>query len=593
MAGQQDGIRHRKRAANSSDKVVEEPSRDGDGATEHGDKQGAKVHPQGSQHAPEIEANSYWLTRVIFLRSIAFIYLTAFVVAFHQNKQLIGSEGLLPTRLYLDRIKNYAGGEVNAKSLSFAPTLLWFVDIEGAIDHWLDVLAYSGMALSGMVLLSGSGNMVVMATLWVLYHSLVGVGQRWYTFGWESQLLETGFLAIFMCPLLSLRQFPKRTPTPWVTLWGFRWLIFRIMLGAGLIKIRGDQCWRDLTCMNYHYETQPVPNPMSYYMHQSPELMHKFETLSNHIIELVVPIFILLPWRPTRMIAGALQILFQVVLIISGNLSFLNWLTILPSICCFDDKSLAWFFPDWLSSAKNTVRAIQREEKEGSGPQATSGVYIRRVLHISLAVLIGYLSIPVVGNLLSSKQAMNTSFDPLRLVNTYGAFGSVTKQRTEVIFEGTASPNPKDPNAVWMEYEFKCKPGNISRRPCLISPYHYRLDWLMWFAAFQSYQSNPWLVHLAGKLLYNDEGVTSLIDHNPFKDGDPPRFVRAQHYRYQYTEIGSKQAQEGAWWKRRLIGSYLPEVSLESLESYIKSQSWDLPKYAKRKIREERRAKRS
>ncbi|XP_038064313.1 lipase maturation factor 1-like [Patiria miniata] len=581
------GIRKRKQPAGSSGGEVTEPdSRPKD----HSDTDGPNASKDRGQSV-DLEPNSYWLTRIVFLRSLAFIYLTAFLVALHQNKQLMGRDGLLPTRLYLDRIKNYVGGEVNVQALSFAPTILWFVDVEGAVDYWLDALAYAGVALSGFVLVLGSANMVVMVMLWLLYHSLVSVGQRWYSFGWESQLLETGFLAIFMCPLLSLRQYPRRTPTPWVTLWGYRWLIFRIMIGAGLIKIRGDQCWRDLTCMNYHYETQPVPNPISYYLHQTPEAMHKFETLSNHFVELVVPIFILIPWRPTMLLAGGIQIFFQVVLIISGNLSFLNWLTILPSLCCFDDRSLAWLFPGWLSGAKATVRQIQREDRDGTGPQATIGVYVRRVLHISLALLIAYLSIPVVSNLLSTRQAMNTSFDPLRLVNTYGAFGSITKERTEVIFEGTYATNPKDPSAVWLEYEFICKPGNVTRRPCLISPYHYRLDWLMWFAAFQSYESNPWLVHLAGKFLYNDEGMTSLIAHNPFQNGNPPRFVRALHYRYQYTKIGSKQSQEGAWWTRKFLKSYLPPVSLESLESYIRSQSWDLPKYAKRKLREQRRAK--
>lgn len=99
---------------------------------------------------------------------------------------------------------------------------------------------------------------------------------------------------------------------------------------------------------------------------------------------------------------------------------------------------------------------------------------------------------------------------------------SVTKERTEVIFEGTYG-NPHSSTAKWEEYEFKCKPGNVTRAPCLISPYHYRLDWLMWFAAFQNYQRNPWLIHLGVKLLANDEDATSLIQNNPFEGKSPPR----------------------------------------------------------------------
>lgn len=113
----------------------------------------------------------------------------------------------------------------------------------------------------------GSANVPILFILWALYFSIVNVGQTWYSFGWESQLLEVGFLTMFMVPLMSLKRYPEWTPTPAVCVWGNRWLLFRIMIGAGMIKIRGDACWRDLTCMNYHYQTQPVPNPISIYFH--------------------------------------------------------------------------------------------------------------------------------------------------------------------------------------------------------------------------------------------------------------------------------------------------------------------------------------
>ncbi|KXJ05572.1 Lipase maturation factor 1, partial [Exaiptasia diaphana] len=347
--------------------------------------------------------------------------------------------------------------------------------------------------------------------------------------GWESQLLETGFLAIFMCPVFKLQKVPRHTPTPWVVIYGYRWLIFRIMLGAGLIKIRGDKCWRDLTCMNYHYETQPVPNPISYYLHQSPEIFHKFETLSNHFVELAAPFLLFLP-RPFRITGGIIQIAFQVILIISG-------------LC------------------------------------------IRRVFEIMLGIGLAYLSIPVVQNLMSSRQAMNTSFDSFRIVNTYGAFGSITKKRTEVIFQGTSNTTiiPDEDGGIWQEYQFNCKPGNTKRRPCLISPYHYRLDWLMWFAAFQNYQYNPWLIHLAAKLLANDEQATSLIAFNPFYNKTAPRFVRGEHYLYKFTKINSVKAAQGHWWTRKRIGVYFPAVSLRELKEFLLHQRWKIPKVAKRK----------
>nr|XP_055195800.1 lipase maturation factor 1 isoform X5 [Nyctereutes procyonoides] len=394
--------------------------------------------------------------------------------------------------------------------------------------------------------------------------------------GWESQLLETGFLGIFLCPLWTLSQLPRGTPPSQIVLWGFRWLIFRIMLGAGLIKIRGDQCWRDLTCMDFHYETQPVPNPVAYFLHQSPWWVHRGETLGNHFVELVVPFFIFLG-RRMCVLHGALQILFQVILIISGNLSFLNWLTMVPSVACFDDATLGFLFPSGSGGLKYRVLKMQEEAARGAPTPLRYGCMVRRAVHLALAALVAWLSVPVVLNLLSPTQIMNTSFNPLRIVNTYGAFGSITKERTEVILQGTAAPNASSPDAVWEDYEFKCKPGDPGQRPCLISPYHYRLDWLMWFAAFQTYEHNEWIIHLAGKLLANDASALSLLAINPFEGRAPPRWLRGEHYRYKFSRPGSSHAAAGKWWLRKRIGPYFPPVSLRDLEDYFRSREWPHP----------------
>ncbi|XP_068610633.1 lipase maturation factor 1 [Brachionichthys hirsutus] len=521
-----------------------------------------------------LRTGTYWLTRVVLLRAVAFIYFVAFTVAYKQNKQLIGENGLMPCKNYLNSVKRYVGGKIGVAAFTYTPSILWLLDWSD-VDANLDGIALLGMLLSAFVLVMGMANMVLMAALWALYHSLVSVGQLWYSFGWESQLLETGFLAIFLCPVWNLSQVPVRCPPSLICIWTFRWLIVRIMLGAGLIKIRGDKCWRDLTCMDYHYETQPVPNPMSYYMHRAPWWFHRFEILSNHLVELIFP-FATFLGRRMCMVNGAVQILFQVVLIVSGNLSFLNWLTIVPSLACFDDASLAFLFGS-RGAAKKAVLEIQNEEAAGRSPKPTKGMFVRRVLNVSLGVLIGFLSVPVVMNLLSSRQVMNTSFDPLRIVNTYGAFGSITKERTEVIFQGTLSRDPEDPEAVWEEYQFLCKPGDVYRRPCLISPYHYRLDWLMWFAAFQTYEQNEWVIHIAGRLLSNDSAVLSLIDADPFQGRETPRWIRGEHFRYRFSQPGSTSAAQGKWWLRKRIGPYFPPVDLEGLRGYFRSRNWPLP----------------
>jgi hypothetical protein len=360
------------------------------------------------------------------------------------------------------------------------------------------------------------------------------------------QLLETGFLSIFLCPLLDARPFPKRPP-PLLVIWLFRWLGFRIMLGAGLIKLRGDACWRDLTCLSYHYETQPIPNPLSRYLHFAPQWFHKLEAAWNHFIELIVPWFSFGP-RTARHIAGVLLVSFQIFLIISGNLSFLNYVTIIPFLACFDDTLLRRVLP------KSLVKRAQQAAEEQAAPSP-----LQSGLAIALSMLVAYLSIAPVLNLASDRQLMNYSFDPFNLVNTYGAFGVVGRERPEIIFEGTTDVFITG-DTQWKEYEFKAKPGDLNRRPAMIAPYQSRIDWQIWFAAMASPGDYPWTFHFVWKLLHNDPKTLSLLASNPFPDA-PPRYIRARLYRYRFAPLG-----ERAWWKREPLGEWLPALSTDDAE---------------------------
>ena len=271
---------------------------------------------------------------------------------------------------------------------------------------------------------------------------------------------------------------------PILVIWLFRWLGFRIMFGAGLIKLRGDPCWRDLTCLYYHYETQPIPNPISRYLHFAPHWLLKFETAWNHFVELVVPWFSFGP-RTARHIAGVLLVTFQIFLIISGNLSFLNYLTIIPFLACFDDTFLRRFLPGAL------VRRAERAAQESQPSR------VNNAIAVALSMLVTWLSIPTVLNLASGRQLMNYSFDPLDLVNTYGAFGTVGRERDEIIFEGTDDALITG-DTKWKEYQFKAKPGDPNRRPPFIAPYQPRIDWQIWFAAMSSPAEYPWTLILSG-----------------------------------------------------------------------------------------------
>jgi hypothetical protein len=493
---------------------------------------------------------TYWLTRFLVLRLLGAVYLVAFASLARQVQPLIGTHGLLPADAYLDALTAHFGSR-GAAALA-VPSLFWL----GLSDRMLVAGAWLGAGLAALVT-AGVSNAVVMLLLWALYLSYVHVGQLWYGYGWEIQLLETGFLAVFLCPLLEVRPFPRRPP-PTAVVWLLRWLTFRIMLGAGLIKLRGDPCWRDLTCLFWHYETQPIPNPLSRTLHFMPHWFQKLGVVVNHLAELVAPWFVFGP-RTARHLAGALLLLFQAILIASGNLSFLNWLTIVPILACFDDGLLGRLVPRML---------VERARRAAAAAEPSR---VHEVVGMALVVLVAVLSLGPVQNLLSPHQAMNTSFDPLELVNTYGAFGSVGRARDEIVFEGTDDVQVTDATR-WREYEWKCKPGDPTRRPCVVSPWHWRLDWQVWFAAMTTPDRAPWTVHLVAKLLANDAAALSLLAGNPFPDG-PPRHVRALLYRYGFAPAGNP---EGAWWRRKLLGTWLPPLARDDprLARFLAAHGW-------------------
>jgi hypothetical protein len=391
-----------------------------------------------------------------------------------------------------------------------------------------------------------------MLVLWILQLSLCHVGQIFWGYGWEIQLCETGLLGALMCPMKTWRPLSSAPPT--ASIWLLRWLIVRIMLGAGFIKLRGDPCWRDLTCLAFHYETQPNPNPLSWLLHQAPPWFHAAGVLFNHFVEVIVPFFVLGP-RTARRIAGGFFVVFQVILIASGNLSFLNWLTIVPALACFDDALLARLVP-------SRLRARVRVAAETSRAH-------RRVAN-GYAIVAGILSVAPVMNLLSHDQAMNTAFEPLHLVNTYGAFGSVTRVRHEIAIEGT-DDEELDAHTTWREYELPCKPGDVTRRPCVVSPWHYRLDWQMWFAAMSSYENEPWIAELVAKILRGDHAIDPLFARDPFPDA-PPRWVRVALYRYELTRRG-----ERGWWKRTPEGEYMRPLSRDDPELLLFLREHGLP----------------
>jgi hypothetical protein len=460
-------------------------------------------------------APEYWLARQILQRGVAVIYLIAFIAAARQFRALIGERGMLPVPAFVARVP-----------FRDSPSIFHghYSDRFFAVVCWFGAALSAAIAAGVLDVVPLWTSMVMWLVLWVLYLSIVNVGQRWYGFGWESLLLEAGFIAIFLGN--------NETAPPVLAIFLARWLLFRVEFGAGLIKLRGDPCWRDLSCLDYHHETQPMPGPLSWFFHHLPKPLHRVEVAGNHFAQLVVPFALFAP-QPVAGVAGAIVIVTQLWLVLSGNFAWLNWVTIILGFSAIAAPAAAPALPS---------------------PPLWFAAFV-----IAFTAVTVVLSFWPLRNMISSHQRMNAAFNPIHLMNTYGAFGSIGRVRLEVVIEGTDEPEVTE-HTVWKEYGFKGKPGDPHRLPRQWAPYHLRLDLLMWFAALTPAYARDWLGPFVVRLLQNDAPTLRLLRHNPFPDS-PPLYVRAQLYEYRFT-TWQELRRERSWWHRTLIGEYLPPVAL-------------------------------
>ena len=465
----------------------------------------------------------------MFERGLALIYLVAFVSTYSQFPALLGEHGLMPVKRWVKRVPF-----VEAPSLFYVRQT----------DRFARGVALAGIALS-LLELSGVADrapFVISAAAWIalsfLYLSFVNVGQTFYAFGWESMLVEAGFFAAFLGP--------TRSATSLVPIWVLRWMLFRTEVGAGLIKLRHDECWRNLTCLYYHYETQPLPNGLSAHFHRLPKPIHRAGVAFSHVVQVVVPFGVFAP-QPWASVAAGLIAFHQLLLIVSGNYSWLNWLTVVLSFTAMSDAVL------------HRVLPLSIPDLEPLSP-------VHQAVLFMVAGAVVVLSVRPALNLVSKNQLMNYSYNPLHLVNAYGAFGRISRERFEVTIEGTAD------EVEWKEYEFKAKPGDPKRRPRQVAPYHLRLDWLMWFLPFSAEVNggrvlvgdhDVWFLRFIEKLLKNDAPTLALIGANPFPEA-PPKLVRARYWLYRFS-TKEERAATGAYWQRKLLGEYLPPVAASDL----------------------------
>lgn len=464
-------------------------------------------------------------TSWVFLRLLGLIYLGAFVSFGTQITGLIGSDGILPVTNFMAALQDHFGG----RAWSVAPMVFWF----GADDAVLQGACIAGAILALFVVL----NLLTapaLVLLFLLYLSVVVAGQVFMTYQWDVLLLEAGALAIF------LRQGSG------VIVWLYRWLAFRFMFLGGLVKIiSGDRTWDNLTALNYHFETQPLPTIAAWYAHQLPQPVLSGLTASTLVIELAVAFLVFTPRRP-RMFAAWCFILLQSAILLTGNYNFFNLLTLCICLFLFDDAALRRILPRRLRARIDALPV----RKTGTAVRVITALFAAVVLFSSTELLLAAAS----RDRFSSISAVSAAVASCRCVNNYGPFAVMTTVRHEIEIEGSRD------GSEWRVYRFRYKPGDPDRIGGWIVPHQPRVDWQMWFAALSRPDREPWFRNFLFRLLQNNPSVTSLLQENPFPDA-PPRWVRARFYRYEFTTPGQRAA-TGNWWVRTLVGEYHPAARL-------------------------------
>jgi len=499
----------------------------------------------------DVRRPTYFWARRWFLRALGVIYLIAFLSLWIQVDGLVGSDGLSPVVQFLPA----AHAQVGRSACALLPTLCWL----NSSNTFLHLLCGSGVLFS-LLLIFGIAPAVLLLAAFVSYLSLTVAGQVFFSFQWDVLLLETGFMSIFLAPW---RLWPKTlffragsTPPPTATpvsragLFLLKLLLFKLMLMSGVVKLTsGDDSWWNLTALDYHYWSQPLPTVFAWWADKSPEWFKHFSVAFCLAVEIIVPFFIWAP-RRLRLIAAGLLIFLQLAIAITGNYCFFNLLTIALCLLLIDDS----------------VAGTARRGAPGRMAGASGGRALPQQLCVYAGIVLLMVTLPINAWLIFSAfkplsrpplaiASLYERLEPFRIVNGYGLFRVMTKDRREIVIEGSAD------GIDWMPYEFKWKPGDVKRAPGWCAPHQPRLDWQMWFAALGTPRENPWFIALIFRLLQGSQDVSGLLARNPFPDR-PPRYVRAMFYRYRFTTV-DEWRHTGDWWKREQLREYLPTVSLD------------------------------
>ncbi|MFP2911773.1 lipase maturation factor family protein [Pyxidicoccus sp. 3LFB2] len=474
-----------------------------------------------------------------YLRGLGLVFCFAFASLLPQLPELVGPQGLSPASALLDWARESLGGTERVLRL---PTLLW---LTGA-DTWaLRGVTLLGLLCGALVMLDVAPRYALVGA-WVAYLSIITVGGEFLRFQWDVLLLESALVSL---PLASGHLWPPRVavePRRGAVLL-VRFLLFRLMLLSGLVKLlSGDPTWRDFTALEYHYWTQPLPNPLAYFAHQLPAGLQRASSVAMFVIELVVPFFLFGP-RRLRLAAAALLALLQVGILVTGSYGFFNLLTLVLCIAALDDGAL---------EALSLRVPVTRTRAEAPRSRWATGAFAMFALAYAVLALAQDSRRVFQWNPPAPVSTVLGAMGPFGSINTYGLFAVMTTKREEVVIEGS------DDGQTWSEYLLRWRPGPVDERPRVAAPHMPRLDWQLWFAALSTCRDNPWLLRLQDALLRGEPGVRDF-----FREGtlpaSPPRYVRTRRFDYRFTDLATLRA-TGAWWTRRELGPYCPALTLEA-----------------------------
>ncbi len=515
--------------------------------------------------------------RWLFLRALGLIFFSAFYSLLFQIRGLIGPQGILPAGEYLQE----AARQLGWRAYWFAPSVYWL----SASDRAMMFVCGLGLVASIALVLNlwPRGALVVCL---VSYLSFVSSSREFSSYQSDGMLLAAGFISLFFAPPGLRPRLGDEHPPSRASLFLLQWLWFCIYFESGFVKLAShDVEWRNLTALDHYYSNGPLPNWIGWYAQQLPHSIHAATALLTLVVELGLPCMLFLP-RRFRLVCFCIVTPFQIGIILTANLAFLNHLVLILGFLLLDDQFLRGVFDKVISKLETRKSKLETESSKtealdsslvtGHLPLVTrpdvrspglwgAGRHLSLVTSAFLLTWVFYVSTFLLLQELTRSVPLPATpviaLEPFRIANQYGLFAVMTRGRFEIEFQGSHDGRN------WVTYPFRYKPQDPSQPPGWHAPYQPRFDWNLWFASLRPWRQSPFVMRTEELLLANDRAVLSLFAGNPFEN-DPPTQVRAMMWQYWFTDLETKR-KTGLWWNRKNLGLYAPALARGSDGSVI------------------------